>query len=53
MLKINNEKDFYALIRKMLNEKRITEEEYEAMGNYVCGIFDALSGNDMYEEDFM
>lgn len=43
-MEINTEKDFYTTMDKLLARKAITQEEYDALTNYVCGIFDALYG---------
>lgn len=48
---INNEQEFYKKMDELRKEKRITEEEYNDITNYLCGIFDALSGMGMYEDD--
>ena len=50
---INNEEEFYKLIKTLLDEKRITQEEHDTLENYVCGIFDVLSGFNIDEEDLM
>lgn len=50
-MEINTEEEFYAFTKKLLNEYIITKEECDAMDNYVCGIFDALSGLGIEEED--
>lgn len=51
-MEINTEEEFYAFTKKLFTENKITKEEYCAIDNYVCGIFDALSGLGMTEEDF-
>lgn len=48
---INNEGDFNKFIYKLRDEGKITQEEADAMSNYVCGIFDALSMYAINEED--
>ena len=45
---INNEKEFYKLIKTLLDRKKITQEEYNALENYVCGILDEMYGFDIY-----
>ena len=51
---INNEGEYYKLIKTLLYEKRITQEEYNALENYVGGILDALHGlYDIEEEDLV
>lgn len=50
-MEINTEEEFYAFTKKLFTENKITKEEYNAMDNYVCGIFDALSGLGIEEED--
>ena len=52
-MKINNEHEFFKLALTLLKENRITKEEYDAMTDYVSGIFDALSGCAIYEEDLV
>ena len=51
-MSINNEEEFYAFISKLKNENRITEAEADAVANYVCGIFDALSMYGFHEGNF-
>ena len=50
-MEINTEEEFYAFTNKLFTENKITKEECNAMDNYVCGIFDALSGLGLKEED--
>ena len=50
-MKLNNEEDFYKLLTKLRTENRITVEENEAIGKYICGIFDALHGKYGIKED--
>lgn len=42
-MEINTEEEFYTFINNLFRENKITEEERSAMGDYVRGIFDALS----------
>ena len=48
---IDTEKQFYAKMKSMLNEGRITQEEYDALTDYVCGIIDALTCYGMDDEE--
>lgn len=43
-MEINNEKEFRKFVKKLKKENKITNEECEALINYVSGIFDALDG---------
>ena len=44
---INNEAQFYKFVSQLEDDGKITEEEADAMCNYVCGILDELS---MYDD---
>ena len=48
--RINNEGEFNRFIYKLRDEGKVTQEEADAMSNYVCGIFDALSMYAIEEE---
>lgn len=50
-MEINTEEELYAFTKKLFTENKITKEEYNAIDNYVCGIFDALSSLGLEEED--
>jgi hypothetical protein len=50
---INNECEFDKFVCKLRDEGRITTEEADAISDYVCGIFDALSAYAFEEEDLM
>ena len=39
---INSEEEFYAFIKKLKNNYKINEVEYNALENFVCGIFDNI-----------
>lgn len=43
-MEINTEEEFYTFINNLFRENKITEEERDAMADYVRGIFDALIG---------
>jgi hypothetical protein len=49
---INSEAQFYKFVSKLEDDGKITEEEADAMCNYVCGILDEWCGmNDTEEEE--
>jgi hypothetical protein len=50
-MEINSEMEFTKFMLGLLKDERITKEEYDAVTDYVCGIFDALSEYAIYEED--
>ena len=50
-MEINTEEEFYVFTNKLFTENKITKEEYDAIDNYVCGIFDALDNLGLEEED--
>lgn len=52
-MEINNERELRQVMANMLKQERISQEEYDAVTDYVCGIWDALSCMDIDEEDFM
>lgn len=52
-MEINTEEEFYTFTKKLFTENKITKEEYNAIDNYVCCIFDALSGLGLEEEDLI
>lgn len=52
-MEINTEEEFYTFINNLFRKNKITEEERDAMANYVREIFDALSGLGIGEEDLI
>ena len=53
MWSINNEKELNSFLNELRSRGSITLAEQDMISSYVCGIFDALSGLNIYEEDLM
>ena len=51
MWSINSEEELRMFLNGLRSRGSITLAEQEAISDYVCGIFDALSGLNIYEED--
>ena len=50
-MKIATESEFCVSMQSLLEHGKITQEEHDAILNYVCGIFDALDGIGITESD--
>ena len=50
-MKITTESEFRVSMKSLLEQGKITQEEHDAILNYVCGLFDALDGLGITEND--